>query len=588
MVSWDMFREIVVLDTEFFAPPGELPEPLALVAFELRSGRIARYFAEDLRALRASPLPDGPDVLYVGFTAQAEWGVYLALGWPLPHNIVDLLPEFRLQVNWALPKHLRNALLPYGTSLSGAMTYYGLPFMSESEKAIERGLIQRGGPWSGEEWTRIVGYCELDADGTARLFERMRMNIDLERALARGWNTKAVARMETQGVPLDVPMFDHLRARLDQVSREFIASLDPSLDVYEDIHFRESRFLNWLTRQGYSWPRTRTGKPARDEATLERMADVYPDVQPLRDLHKALGEFRALRNLPIGRDGRNRTNLWPFSASTGRNQPSSSEFIFNLASWVRGLIRPEAGRALAYLDYKSQEYAIAAYLSGDPQMIAAYESGQDPYLELGRQIGMVPQDATRKSHPDERKILKAVVLGTQYGQGAMGLAKRIKWPVPRARRLLEDMWSTYPRLKTWLEGAVDHAMLLGSLHTCFGWSVRTHPWTRTTSLMNFPVQAHAAEMLRWACSLAVDRGLLVNCPNHDALLVEGELQNVECFVAEAEGAMGDASAIVLDGPRLKIDVKITRWPDRFHDDEGWSTWSKIIAIVGPLQASEVV
>jgi DNA polymerase I-like protein with 3'-5' exonuclease and polymerase domains len=221
-------------------------------------------------------------------------------------------------------------------------------------------------------------------------------------------------------------------------------------------------------------------------------------------------------------------------------------------------------------------------------MIAAYESGRDPYLEFGRLIGMVPDDASKKSHPEARKILKVVVLGTQYGQGAVGLAHRIGWPVPRARRLLNEMWATYPRLKRWLDGAVDCAMLRGRLHTCFGWEVLTHRESKATTLMNFPIQAHAAEMLRWACSLATDRGLMVNCPVHDALLVEGPLDEVESFVAAAQRAMADASAIVLDGPRLGIDVKVTRWPDRFRDDDGWNTWCRIAEMVGPVRSGEVL
>ena len=227
MVSWDSFREIVVLDTEYRSRPGDRPEPVALVAHMLRSRRVARYFADELRALRASPLPDGPDVLYVAFAAQAEWGVYLALGWELPRNVVDLLPEFRLKVNWALPKAARIKFLPHGTSLVGAMAYYQLPFMSESEKDIERSLILRDGPWSPDERARILDYCEQDVDATARLFDRMRPAIDLERALVRGWHTKSTAAMEHAGIPLDVPMFDHLRTNLDQLSQELIAGLDP-------------------------------------------------------------------------------------------------------------------------------------------------------------------------------------------------------------------------------------------------------------------------------------------------------------------------------------------------------------------------
>jgi hypothetical protein len=588
MISWDAFREVVVLDTEFRPRAGDHPEPVALVAHALRSGQIFRYFAEELRALRVSPLPDGPDVLYVTFAAQAEWNVYLALGWSLPRYIVDFLAEFRLEVNWALPKKLRDRLLPHGTSLVGAMIYHGLPFLSAAEKDIERDLILKGGPWSQVDQLRILDYCAGDVDGTRRLFERMRPGIDLERALVRGWYTRSVARMEHTGIPVDVPLFDHLRDHLGSLERAFVARLDPVLDVYEGVHFRQARFLGWLAQKGYSWPRTPTGKPALDDTTFAMMADVYPELRALREVRQALKEFRELRALPLGPDGRNRANLWPFSASTGRNLPSGREFIFNLASWVRGLIRPGPDRALVYLDYQSQEYAIAAYLSGDPAMIAAYESERDPYLELGRHIGMVPSDATQKTHPRERKVLKSVVLGTQYGQGPVGLAARIGWPVPQARRLWRDVWATYPRLRQWLDGAVDYALLRGQLHTCFGWRVVTHPLTKVTSLMNFPVQAHAAEMLRWACSLAVERGIEVNGPVHDALLVEGPSGRAEQLVHDVSRAMGDAAAVVLGGPRLRVDAKVTRWPDRFRDADGWETWCRMLDLVGPAPAGKTL
>jgi hypothetical protein len=587
MISWDSFREIIVPDTEYRSDPGDRPDPVCLVAYGLKSGRVFRYFADELKSMRQSPLPDGPDVAYVAFTAQAEWGTYLALGWPLPHHVIDLLPEFRLKVNWALPKELRGKYLPYGTGLLGAMAYHRLPCMPQSEKDAERAFIRRGGPWTAEERSRILDYCEQDVDATARLFERMRPGIDLERALVRGWCTKSIATMETTGIPVDVPMFGHLQAHLDRLAEQFVEGLDPSLDLYDGTHFREAKFLDWLEQRGYAWPRTATGKPSLADETFERMAVVYPNVRPIQDIRKALKEFRELRALPIGRDGRNRASLWPFSSSTGRNIPNGSEFLFGFAAWCRGLIRPSAGRALVYLDYRSQEYAIAAYLSGDPAMIAAYESGRDPYLELGRKIGMVPDGAVRKSHPKERDVLKAVVLGTQYGQGARGLAFRLGWPEPKARRLLQEMWATYPRLKRWLEGAVDYAMLRGELHTCFGWKVWTHRETKATSLMNFPIQAHAAEMLRWACALAVDRGLTVNCPIHDALLTEGPVDAVDQLKTEADRAMGDGSSVILDGPRLGTDAKIIRWPERFRDDDGWETWCRITEMIGPVPVSNL-
>ena len=75
--------------------------------------------------------------------------------------------------------------------------------------------------------------------------------------------------------------------------------------------------------------------------------------------------------MSVGEDGRNRASLRPFSSITGRNQPRSSESVIGLPSWLRGLVRPEPGKAVLYIDFAQQELAIAAALSGDEAMKTA-------------------------------------------------------------------------------------------------------------------------------------------------------------------------------------------------------------------------
>ena len=64
--------------------------------------------------------------------------------------------------------------------------------------------------------------------------------------------------------------------------------------------------------------------------------------------------------------------LSAFASRTFRNQPSNARFIFGPAAWLRGLIQPQSGRAVAYVDWSQQEFGIAAALSGDVAMIDAY------------------------------------------------------------------------------------------------------------------------------------------------------------------------------------------------------------------------
>ena len=131
-----------------------------------------------------------------------------------------------------------------------------------------------------------------------------------------------------------------------------------------------------MAREGIPWPRLNSGRLALDRNTFSDMSKRYPIVKPLHELRKTLGELK-LNKLAVGRDGRNRTLLSPFAAKTGRNQPSTNRFVFGPAKWIRGLIKPGEGMALAYCDWSSQEIAIAAALSQDNLLWDAYESG-DP------------------------------------------------------------------------------------------------------------------------------------------------------------------------------------------------------------------
>ena len=146
----------------------------------------------------------------------------------------------------------------------------------------------------------------------------------------------------------------------------------------------------------------------------------------MRELRSALSEMR-LSDLAVGSDGRNRTILSAFQSRTGRCQPSNTKYIFGPSVWLRGLIQPSEGWGVAYLDWCQQEHGIAAALSGDAAMQAAYASG-DPYLEFAKQAGAVPTGATKKTHNTERELFKQCVLAVGYGMESKSLAQRIGQP----------------------------------------------------------------------------------------------------------------------------------------------------------------
>ena len=575
-MSLTQFREIWLVDFEFHQPDGERPEPLCMVAIEWRSGRCIRLWRTSLVRRSQSPFPVGPDTLLVAYLASAELSCFLALGWPVPMRILDLYVEFR-----CLTCGLE---VPCGNTLLGALAYYGLDAIEAADKEAMRALAQHGGPYTNEEINDLLDYCATDVEALRRLLPSMLPKIDVPCALLRGRYMTAVARMERTGVPIDTSTLTKLKDNWRCIQDRLIAEIDRDFGVYEGRTFKTERFGRWLAQNGIPWPRLESGTLDLSDSTFRDQAKAYPAIGPLRELRHSLSQLR-LNELRVGADGRNRCMLSPFVSKTGRNQPSNSRFIFGPSAWLRGLIKPSPSTALAYIDFEQQEFAIAAALSRDAAMMDAYASG-DPYLTFAKQAKAVSADATKKTHRVERELFKTCALAVQYGMGAQSLAQRIGQPEAYARELLRLHRETYPDYWRWSDAAVNHAMLYGWLSTVFGWTVHVGPVVNPRSLANFPMQANGAEMLRLACCLATENGISVCAPVHDALLVEGPIDEIDTIVFRAQDYMREASEIILAGFEVRTDAKVVRHPDRYLDSRGERMWETVMQVVTERLAVE--
>ena len=538
----------------------------------MRTGRTWRVWHTD-RGPRP-PFPIGHDTLVIAYYASAELGSFRAWGWPNPTNVLDLFAEFRARTN--------GLTTPAGSGLVGALTYFGLDTIGSQEKDTMRLLIVRGGQDLERNRGDILDYCQSDVDALARLLPAMWPRIDLPRALLRGRYMAAAAAMEWNGTPIDRPTLTLLREHWTGIQDELVRTIDANYGVFEGRSFRASRWAEFLVRHNIPWPTLESGALALDSDTFREMSNAYSIVSPIHELRHALSQLR-LEDLAVGSDDRNRCILSAFRARTSRNQPSNTAFIFGPSTWLRFLIKPPAGYGIAYIDFAAQEFGIAAALSGDPNKINAYKSG-DVYIAFGKQSGKLPPDATAKTHASARHLFKQCVLGIGYSMGEVTLAQRIGQPPIVARDMLRAHRETYTKFWAWSDAAVDHAMLRGSLHTTFGWLIHVDEHTNPRSLRNFPMQANAAEMLRLSCIFATERGVEVCAPVHDALLICAPLDRLEADIATTRAAMAEASRLVLGGFEIRTDVKVVRYPDRYTDPRGMTMWQRIMALIGERPA----
>jgi hypothetical protein len=384
--------------------------------------------------------------------------------------------------------------------------------------------------------------------------------------------------MEHRGIPLDGELVAKLRrpGAWDAIRLATVHALDAGSQVFDGDRFREDKFEEFLRVRGIGWPRHESGKLDLRRKTFKRMRVVRPEIERLYRLRHDLSELRRFAPA-VGADNRNRTVLWPFQSKTGRTQPRTREFLFNSSKSLRPLIRPEPGRAIAYLDYAAEEFAIAGALSGDENMLDAYRSG-DPYLYVAKAVGAAPPEATKASHPWVRGVYKVLLLAVQYGMGVEGLAERLGIHRLDAKALLHQHRTMFADYWRWSDAWYVAACFSGTVRSVFGWEMHVGSDATERSMRNWPIQTAGSEILRAACVLAdqVDVGLLM--PMHDAVMIEAPLAEIDRAVALTRECMKRASRLVLNGFELLADdPKVFRYPDRYReeDERAAEVWQKI-------------
>jgi DNA polymerase-1 len=100
------------------------------------------------------------------------------------------------------------------------------------------------------------------------------------------------------------------------------------------------------------------------------------------------------------------------------------------------------------------------------------------------------------------------------------------------------------------------------------------------------MQANGSDMMRIACILAIESGVEVCAPVHDALVICAPLDQLKEDIVKTRAAMAEASRLVLNGFELETDVTVVRYPDRYMDeDRGAVMWEKVMGLLTNRRAA---
>lgn len=591
--------------------------------------------AQKRLALRLQDLVDRGAV-FLAFASAAEARCFLDLGVdPLKAQWVDLYAEFRLLANhlekfrygeqwlkgaagWSLVKcypeyrfpRMRNDA-PEFNLLNALQKFLPGVVVDPNRKDSARDLIlENWDEYSAEEAQGILDYCATDIVHLVPLYERMAE--ELRRALPpearkdqdaatlrRGAYSASCARTEAFGIPVDLDPIRTLSANFDAVKDEAIRTLvETHYPFFVQSRKTKASPLVWVEKAENfeafirgkdlhrGFPRTESGSFSRESKTLKDYS-FLPEIDALRrtkDFIKQISWYRP-EALPeflesVGSDGRLRVWFGQYGTQTGRNAPPAKRFIPAQSSWLRAVIRPPEGFAIIGADYSSQEFAIAADLSGDRNMVESYLSG-DPYLHFGKLVKMIPPEGTKKTHPMERQLCKGIILGLQFGMGAQKLAISLsstlkrKVPTSEAEGYIRKHRTAYSALWKFMD-KVSRDYERRPIVLPDGWAMfQDNP--AALSVRNFPVQGGGACILRRAVELCHADGLDIIFPLHDAIYIQAPEARVGEFTDRLKAAMAQACRDIL-GPgslEIRVDAEIHLRDQVWVEEKGESMFNTL-------------
>jgi DNA polymerase-1 len=368
---------------------------------------------------------------------------------------------------------------------------------------------------------KLADYACEDADITWQLYtlldEEIRKNgledlsSEIEFPLV-----SVLCKMEEAGIMLDSKSLENYGKLLGE---ELLVLRDEIYDLAgEEFNISSPKQLGDILfeklRISQDAKKTKSKQYSTGEEILVKLADRHPVVNKVlefRTVKKLLSTYvEALPKMINSRTGLIHTSYNQTVAATGRLS-SNNPNIQNIP------IREEKGREIrkAFVprsrdfvilsaDYSQIELRLMAHMSGDPLMREAFLKGEDIHTATASKIfNCSAEDVTR----EQRGKAKTANFGIIYGISAFGLAQRMNIPRKEARELIDNYFSTYKRVKEYMDESIAFACENGYVETMLGrrrYLKDIHSRNSVVrgfaerNAINAPIQGSAADVIKIA------------------------------------------------------------------------------------------
>jgi DNA polymerase-1 len=388
-----------------------------------------------------------------------------------------------------------------------------------------------------------------------------------------------LAAMEVEGVAVDCDLLGSISAemhtRITEIETEIQDTAGYTFNpgstqqlgrfLYDDLGLASGR-------------KTKTGR-STDADTLESLRGEHLVVDLIlewRQLTKLKSTYVDALPLLCTADSRVHTSFNQAVATTGRLS-SSDPNLQNIpvrTQWgqrIRRAFHADTGQQLVSADYSQVELRVLAHVTGEPELIAAFQRGEDIHRRTAAEVySVAPEDVTA----DMRRIAKVVNFGVVYGLSDFGLARDTGMSREDAHAFIDAYFTNFPAVTAYLEQVRNHAREYGWVETFIGRrryiadiraANRQLRFAAERMAVNMPIQGGAADIMKQAMILVDtalrDAGLRSRMllQVHDELLLEAPAEEIDTLIPLLRERMGAAEALKVP---LEVDVKVgDNWGD---------------------------
>ncbi|MBU4342654.1 MAG: DNA polymerase I [Candidatus Omnitrophica bacterium] len=365
---------------------------------------------------------------------------------------------------------------------------------------------------------RISEYSCEDSDATLRLkevFEKELFDKELDKLFKKIELPliDVLSEMEKNGVKIDTELLKKTSMEIEKELQDLVNSIYKIAG--KEFNINSPKQLSQILFEDLQLPvikKTKTGY-STDVGVLQRLALEHPlpkEILRYRELSKLKSTYvDALPELVNPRTGRLHTSFNQTITATGRLS-SSNPNLQNIpikteqARRIRKAFIGEKGNLILSCDYSQIELRILAHLSGDEELMSAFEKDKDVHVHTASLIFDVKE---KDVSPQQRSSAKTVNFGIVYGISAFGLSRSLYTDPASAQQFIDSYFERYPRVKMYMEDKIEEARDTGYVTTLFN-RRRYVPEINTGALreqqqaeriaINAPIQGSAADLIKIA------------------------------------------------------------------------------------------